>query len=137
MVTSWLQDTAKEFNPRKSICMTKNDLADLSDVFEYANHTHSFHQRSNAETSRMMEASDEEFSLDLDTCNEFVGVKDVFAYPFGLFNERNVSLLRKKGFTLAFTTETGKNDRQTDPLLLKRNAIPYFINLDAFKKIVQ
>ncbi|WP_394236834.1 polysaccharide deacetylase family protein [Niallia oryzisoli] len=137
VVTSWLQDTATEFNPEKSVCMTKTDLTDISDVFEYANHTHSFHQRTNAETSMMMEASDEEFSQDLDTCNEFVEVKDVFAYPFGLFNDRNVSLLREKGVILAFTTETGKNDRQTEPLHLKRNVIPYFINLDAFKKIVQ
>ena len=84
----------------------------------------------------MMEASDEEFVKDLDLCNEFVQVKDVFAYPFGLFNDRNVSLLKKKGFVLAFTSEKGLNDQQTDPLRLKRNAIPYFIELDAFKKII-
>jgi hypothetical protein len=69
-------------------------------------------------------------------CNEFVQVKDVFAYPFGLFNERNVDLLHKKKFSLAFTTETGKNNRETDPLHLKRNAIPFFIELEAFEKIV-
>ncbi|WP_071396525.1 polysaccharide deacetylase family protein [Bacillus tuaregi] len=136
VVTSWLQDTPKEFSPEKSVCLTKDDLADISDVFEYANHTHAFHQRSNATTSMMMEASDEELALDLDICNQFVGVKDVFAYPFGLFNERNVSLLRKKGFVLAFTSESGSNDRQTDPLLLKRNVVPYFIHLDAFQKII-
>ena len=68
--------------------------------FEYANHTKAFHQRTNESTSLMMEASDEEFARDLDLCNEFVQVKDVFAYPFGLFNDRNVSLLKKKGFVL-------------------------------------
>ena len=84
----------------------------------------------------MMEASDEEFAKDLELCNDFVQVKDVFAYPFGLYNERNVNLLKEKGFTLAFTTITGKNDRDTDPFYLKRNAIPYFVELDAFKKII-
>ena len=84
----------------------------------------------------MMEASDEAFAKDLDLCNEYVQVKDVFAYPFGLFNERNVSLLRSKGFLLAFTTETGFNNEQTDPLQLKRNVVPYFIHLDMFKKMI-
>ena len=44
VVTSWLHDTTKDYNPEKSVCMTKEDLAQISDVFEYANHTHSFHQ---------------------------------------------------------------------------------------------
>ena len=136
VVTSWLHDTEKEYTPEKSVCMTKEDLAEISDVFEYANHTDAFHQRTNESTSTIMEASDEEFARDLDLCNEFVQVKDVFAYPFGLFNDRNVSLLKKKGFALAFTSENGHNDQQTDPLRLKRNAIPYFIELDAFKKII-
>lgn len=136
VVTSWLHDTAKDYNPEKSVCMTKDDLADISDVFEYANHTNSFHQRTNETTSMMMEASDETFAKDLDLCNDYVPVKDVFAYPFGLFNERNVSLLKNKGFVLAFTTEIGHNNEQTDPLRLKRNAVPYFIELDTFKKMI-
>jgi len=136
VVTSWLHETPKEFNPQKSVCMTGEDLADMSDVFEYANHSDSFHRRTNETTSVMMDASDEEFSNDLDICNknDCIQVKDVFAYPFGLYIERNVSLLKKKGFLLAFTSDDGQNDEKTDPLLLKRNAIPYFINMNDFKK---
>ena len=126
----------KEFNPDQSVTLTKSDLEEMTDVFQYANHTNAFHQRTDEKTSMMMATSDEEFSKDLDKCNEYVQVKDVFAFPFGLYNERNVNLLKEKGFTLAFTTITGKNGRDTDPMYLKRNAIPYFVELDAFKKIV-
>jgi peptidoglycan/xylan/chitin deacetylase (PgdA/CDA1 family) len=136
VVTSWLHDEPKEFNPDQSIALTKSDLEEMIDVFQYANHTNAFHQRTDEKTSMMMATSDEEFSMDLDKCNEYVQVKDVFAFPFGLYNERNVNLLKEKGFTLAFTTTTGKNDRDTDPMYLKRNAIPYFVEPDAFKKIV-
>ena len=115
VVTSWLHNEPKEFNPEKSVSLTKEDLAEMTDVFEYANHTNAFHQRTDEKTSMMMATSDEEFAKDLDKCNEYVQVKDVFAYPFGLFNDRNVNLLKEKGFTLAFTTETGKNDRDTIP----------------------
>ncbi|GEM_PF-6800887 len=110
----------------------------MTDVFEYANHTDSFHRRSDEATSIIMSASDGEFFDDLNTCNEkdIIGTKDVFAYPFGLYNGRNVSLLREKGYSLAFTSEDGLNDEKTDPLLLKRNAIPYFIDMEAFRQII-
>lgn len=136
VVPSWLHDQPKEFNPEKSVCLTKEDLVEMEDVFEYANHTDTFHKRKNETTSMIMEASDEEFSCDLDKCNEFVQVKDVFAYPFGLFNERNIDLLRKKNFALAFTSKPGKNNRDTDPFYLHRNAVPYFMELEAFKNTV-
>lgn len=137
-VTSWLHETPKQFDPDKSVCMAESDLADIADVFEFANHTDSFHTRMNDTTSIIMVECDEEFSNDLDCCNKrkYVSGKDVFAYPFGLYNERNLSLLKNKGFLLAFTSDNGINDDNTNPLLLYRNAIPYFIDLEAFKKLL-
>ncbi|WP_428910492.1 polysaccharide deacetylase family protein [Niallia sp. Krafla_26] len=136
VVSSWLHDEKKEFNPDHSVCLTKDDLAEMADIFEYANHTDSFHQRTDLKTSIIMSTSDEEFAKDLDKCNEYVQVKDVFAYPFGLFNERNVNLLNDKGFKLAFTTQTGPNTIETETLRLKRNVVPYLMELDAFKNLV-
>ncbi|WP_112182492.1 MULTISPECIES: polysaccharide deacetylase family protein [Paraliobacillus] len=136
VVTSWLHEEVKPFDTNKSICMSKQELEEMTDVFEYANHTDSFHQRKNDSLSLMMEATDEAFAEDLGVCNEYVPVNDVFAYPFGLFTERNVSLLREKGFSLAFTCEMGNNDEHTDPLLLRRNVIPYFLDLAQFDKLI-
>ncbi|MHB8130060.1 MAG: polysaccharide deacetylase family protein [Mobilitalea sp.] len=138
VVTGWLHEVPKEFNPEKSICLAECELGDIADVFEFANHTDSFHQRTDATTSISMVASDKEFADDLDCCNskELVQGNDVFAYPFGLYAERNISLLKNKGFQLAFTSERGQNDETTDPLLLTRNAIPYFTQLEDFKKII-
>jgi hypothetical protein len=118
--------------------MGESELADIIDIFEFANHTHSFHKRLDATTSHLMVTSDEEFAVDLDICNEksYIQAKDVFAYPFGLYEERNIALLRSKGFQLAFTSQNGLNDDNTNPLLLKRNAIPYFIELEDFEKII-
>lgn len=137
VVTSWLHEEEKPFDRKKSICMSKQELNEMDDVFEYANHTDSFHQRKNESVSLIMEVTDEAFAKDLAVCNEYVSVDDVFAYPFGLFSERNVSLLKENGFSLAFTCETGNNDDHTDPLLLRRNVVPYFLDLAQFKQIVQ
>ncbi|MFB1049836.1 polysaccharide deacetylase family protein [Paraliobacillus sp. JSM ZJ581] len=136
VVTGWLHENTKTFNQKKSVCLSKQDLEDMEDVFEYANHTDAFHQRKNESVSLIMEATDEAFEKDLALCNEYVPVKDVFAYPFGLFTDRNVSLLKQNGFHLAFTCENGKNNEHTNPLLLKRNVIPYFLTIEQFKDIV-
>lgn len=137
VVTGWLNTQPKDFDPEKSICLTQNDLEEMADVFEYANHTDQFHTRTGNSMSRMQVAGDQEFSKDLDICNasSVIRAKEVFAYPFGLYSDRNVALLRNKGFRLAFTSESGRNDRKTDPLLLKRNVIPYFMVLETFRNI--
>lgn len=139
VVTNWLHDCAQEYNPNRSVCMAISELATISDVFEYANHTDSLHQRINSTTSSLILSSDEDISFDLDQCNSksFITAKDVFAYPFGIYEERNVKLLKEKGFKLAFTSLDGSNTKSTDPLLLHRNAIPYFMSIETFHKVVK
>ncbi len=138
VVTSWLHDIAKTFDPTKSICMASDELLEIADVFEYANHTDSFHTRIDRMTSNLMLSEDVEFAQDLDECNrkDYITAKDVFAYPFGLYSEGNVDLLKKKDFKLAFTSESGSNDVETDPLLLKRNAVPHFMDLCDFINLI-
>ncbi len=136
-VTGWLNTEPEAFQPERSVCLTKEELAVMEDVFEYANHTHHFHTRSDFKTSRIMTETDEAFAADLAVCNShsYISAKDTFAYPFGLFEERNVSLLSREDFKLAFTCIGGKNDKDTPPLLLRRNVIPYSADLEAFKAI--
>lgn len=138
VVTGWLHTSPKPFDPDRSVCMAQEELSDIADVFEFANHTASFHTRINAAQSILMTAGDGELSRDLELCNEksYITGKDVFAYPFGLYEDRNISLLKEKGFRLAFTSTPGKNDENTDPLLLKRNAVPYFLELNEFREML-
>lgn len=138
VVTGWLNVNREPFDPERSVCLTEEELVPMADVFEYANHTDLFHTRTGMTTSIMMEASDLELSEDLDRCNSnpLIQATNVFAYPFGLYADRNLELLRSKGFQLAFTSDNGRNDINTAPLLLKRNAIPYFMTLEAYKKLL-
>lgn len=138
VVTGWLNSEEKPFMPEKSVCLTEKNLEEMKDVFEYANHTYKFHTRKSPTLGILMEASDEDFLEDLILCNEssILSAKNVFAYPFGLYCERNVELLRNNGFNLAFTSKNGKNDKNTDPLLLRRNVIPYFMDMETFKNII-
>lgn len=137
VVTGWLHTERRPFEPEKSVCLTPEELSEMGDVFEYANHTDLFHTRAGAGVSRMMEAGDRDFGEDLDRCNKspVIQAKDVFAYPFGLYSDRNITMLKDKGFRLAFTSAGGRNDRTADPLLLKRNVIPYFMDMEAFREV--
>jgi hypothetical protein len=135
VVTGWLNIQTTPFQPEKSVCLTQKELAQMNDVFEYANHTDLFHTRSNTFTSMMMETTNMEIFEDLDRCNSnpIIGANDVFAYPFGLYTEHTGALLKEKGFCLAFTTNEGANDRNTDPLFLNRTVIPNCMEMLAFQ----
>ena len=137
VVTGWLNTKSKSFDPDHSVCLTEGDLREMADVFEYANHTDGFHRRTDEQNSAIMTAGDSELIEDLNRCNDsgVIQAKDVFAYPFGLYTERNAALLREQDYKLAFTCEKGRNDRGDDPLLLKRNVIPYFMDMATFCKI--
>ncbi len=138
VVTGWLNDQSKPFDTNHSVCLSTKELDSMTDVFEYANHTHSFHTRQNLTTNKAMVSTDLDFSNDLDYCNThpIITAPQVFAYTFGLFNDANVSVLKEKDFKLAFTTEQGKNTHDTNPLLLRRNVIPYFMDLPTFKHLL-
>lgn len=134
--TGWIFATPSLYAAEVSRPVSFPELLGMADVFTYANHTHHFHQRKGTTASRAMWESETDFILDLKKCNQFVPVKDVFAYPFGLYDEKNVATLAKEGFKLAFTTIKGRNEKETNPLELRRNVVPAQLPLAAFKEIV-
>ncbi len=137
VVTGWLNAQQKRFTPEHSVCMTPEELKQMTDVFEYANHSHAFHTRQDVKTSRMMVEDDQGLIADLKECSAhpLIQAKQAFAYPFGLYSAQNVTLLREQGFRLAFTCEPGRNEHKTDPMLLKRNVIPYMMDMETFRHV--
>jgi peptidoglycan/xylan/chitin deacetylase (PgdA/CDA1 family) len=131
----WLFDEPKEYSTVRSVCLSKEELNLMSDVFEYANHTKALHTRKDNLTA-IQTADKDVFMKDLKACDDFVDVKNIFAYPFGAFIEENLEWLREAGTLLAFTSEGGKNTKEKDPLRLYRNAVILHFGLDSFKEII-
>lgn len=136
--TGWVFTEKVSYQENYSRVVSFAELKEMSDVFTYANHTDHFHQRQGREKSRLMWENTPDVTADLKACNhyELITAKDVFAYPFGLYDESNVQLLKSLGFQLAFTTLTGMNTATTNPLELKRNVVPAGLTLAQFKKIL-
>lgn len=102
VVSGWLHQEKQGFDPSKSVCLSQMELQELSDVYDFANHSHSMHTRINPETSALLISTDSEIIEDITTCGELelVNHKDVFAYPFGLYHEKTLST----GITSQFNT---------------------------------
>ncbi len=130
----WLFDEPKEDSPGRSVCLSREELEIMSDVFEYANHTKALHTRKDNLTA-LQTVDKNTFIEDIKACEEFVSVKHMLAYPFGVHTEENIKWLKEIGTLLAFTSESGKNTKETDPLKLHRNAVILHYDLEKFKAI--
>lgn len=144
VVLDWLFDGEQEYSPRSSVCMSKGELAQLRDTFEFANHTRSLHTWMGAQPAapRIAQtaaqvADAESFTRDIMACEEFVTAKGVFAYPFGVYDEMMIKRLQGLGFKLAFTTQPGRNDAGTNPLALHRDAVVLNMDSDNFAQMME
>lgn len=137
VVSGWAFDQAPAaYDPSRSQVLSWQEIDELSDVFEFANHTHELHQLVEPGVNGVMTASLAELKADLDRCQAYVQHQDTFAYPFGFYNEQLVSHLETLGFRYAFTTKVGVNNRQTPTLLLNRSLVYTQMPFEQFKKIV-
>ncbi|MBS4538386.1 polysaccharide deacetylase family protein [Clostridium sp. D2Q-11] len=135
VVKDWIFDEKQDNSKTKSVCLSKEELEQMRDVFEYANHTKSLHTRMDGRAA--LETIDKiSFLKDLRSCEEFVSTKNAFAYPFGVYTDENIDWLKEEGFMLAFTSEEGKNTKETNPYKLHRDGILLNYNLEKFKSIL-
>lgn len=132
----WVFEEEDSYREEFSQVLCFKELEEMADVFTYANHTNHFHQRKGIEESRIMWESEASFSQDLKEGNRYVEEQDVFAYPFGLYNQNNVKTLADLNFKLAFTTKPGLNTRKTPPLELHRSIISEGLPLEKFREIL-
>jgi len=136
VVLGWLFDEAQEYRRDYSVCMSKDELLSISDVFEYGNHTNLLHTRKGKETALLTE-SKEIILSDLSKCEAFVNTKKIFAYPFGFYKKENVDWLKEFGTLLAFTSDDGYNTKDTNPLELHRNACLLNLSINDFINMLE
>ena len=137
VVKGWLFSEKKAYHPEYSRCLSVDEVEEMSDVFETANHTTYFHKRKGTTLSQPMWETKKRVKEDILECNQLVTHKDVFAYPFGLYNQETVTTLEEMAFQLAFTTKSGWNSLDTSPLELHRDVIPEAMSIQTFQLLMK
>lgn len=135
VVSDWLFEQKKNYSPLESTCLSKNELREMSDLFEYANHSAGLHKRKN-EITDLEKVDKRTFINDTKRCAEFIDHQNVYAFPFGKYTDKIVKYLKELNYKLAFTTNAGANNLNTNPLELNRSAVLLNYELENFKKIL-
>ena len=80
--------------------------------------------------------SKEEALADLKKSIEITGNKDVFAYPFGDYNDECKKIVEEAGFSCAVTTRQGRAMPGDDPYSLPRQRMGNDQTMDTFRALV-
>ena len=114
-----------------------DEIMEASDIFDYGNHTHSFHQRNDDEVSYLEAYDSEKVKEDLATANEWLGHSIAFAAPYGEYNPTTLDILRHLNMKMAFTTEHGYAEPSQHLLEIPRKAIFPFYTMVDFINIIE
>ena len=136
VVSGWVFNESSDVNASCSQVMSWEQLNSMSDVFEYANHTHHLHNLVHPGVNGLMTVTFNDLKADLEQCQAHVQHQDTFAYPFGFYNQEVVENLKQLGFNYAFTTQVGPNNRATPTLELNRAMVYHQIPFVRFKELV-
>lgn len=134
VVLDWLFEQKEPYSTSESVCLSKKELSQMKDVFEYANHSAALHKRKN-ELTDLQIVDKETFINDTQRCEDYINSKKVYAFPFGEYTEDLVEALADLNYQLAFTTKAGTNNLNINPLKLRRNAVLLNYELNDFEKI--
>lgn len=122
IVTSWAQPDSKY---------------DTS-ILSYESHSNNMHRGGcKGGHGGIFQCLDEKDALlDLTTSKKIANNATVFCYPFGDVTDNEISLVKKAGYLMAFTTKGGRIKPGMNKYTLPRVRISGGISLDTFKKLV-
>lgn len=114
-----------------------HELKEASDIFDYGNHTHSFHEWTETGVSYLEAYDGERVKEDLAAANEWLGYNSAFAAPYGEYNPETLDILRDLEIKMAFTVESGYADPSQHILEIPRFGMYPFYTIEDFIYILE
>ena len=120
LLTGFVEDKPQEYAVRAVQYLSWQEVAKMSDVFEYGCHTDNLHRLTPSGKGILTAASPMEIAADLALARQKMGSVSYYCYPYGHYTERTMETLEREGIKLAFTIGTEHVKRGDEPLRLKR-----------------
>ncbi len=136
LITSKISDKNENYKPSKMQYLSKDEILQSKNVFEFASHTHNMHKRDKTTNEPFLKLkSEKEIIYDIQESLKHAD-KPYFAYPYGSYNKKVCNILAKAGIIAAFSTHKGKIRQGSNLYELKRNTIEENYSDEKFKKII-
>ncbi|SDE28735.1 Polysaccharide deacetylase [Bacillus wiedmannii] len=135
VVTSRLTDKEEVFDSKKIQPLSKHEINKMKDVFEFGSYTHDLFKLGKNGEAYLVSQPDSVVKEDLSMSKSILKT-DYFAYPFGEYNEKSISLLNGIKFNLAFTNNQGYANRTNKLMEIKRFPISPEVDMKKFSEVL-
>ena len=124
----------KIFSPDRLQHISAFKLDDYRDVFEFGCHTYDMHRKID-NRAVLVNSNRDEVTQDLLKNKELICSR-YFSYPYGIYNEEAIRILKDNGYKLAFTVNRGYVTAKSNKYKLQRFSISPSLTMKEFEKIV-
>ena len=136
VITGRIDRDPRDYDPLDAQFLTPEEIESSTDVFDYAGHTHKFHERDGNGDAFLISKPKEEVYEDIEKSLEIVRSNTAFAYPFGEYNDETLEVLEELDVELAFTIKDGMAKPDNSLLEIPRRGIYPGTTMDIFKLLI-
>lgn len=136
VITGRIDRDSREYDPLDAQFLTPEEIESSTDVFDYASHTHKFHERDGNGDAFLVSKPKEEIYDDIETSIDIVRTNTAFAYPFGAYDDETLEVLEELDVELAFTIKDGMAKPGGSLLEIPRRGIYPGTTMDIFELLI-
>ncbi|UAC49813.1 polysaccharide deacetylase family protein [Bacillus aquiflavi] len=137
LITGNIDKKPRDYDPSDAQYLSHEDITKGSNVFNYASHTHKFHEKDENNEAFLVSKDKKSITKDLEKSIKIIGDNTAFAYPFGAYDDETLDILKQQGVKIAFTViDKGMAHPSDDFLQIPRRGIYPSTTIDIFKNLV-
>ncbi|MTH54582.1 polysaccharide deacetylase family protein [Bacillus mangrovi] len=137
LITSEIRRSKEGYYPEKVQFASAPELETAADVFDYASHTHDYHQTDQQNAAFLVSRTEKEIVEDLNYSIAMLGGAEALAYPYGEKDRESVHAARKAGFQLGFSVNSGTAVPGKKLMEIPRNVIQSTTSMEDFIYLIE
>ncbi|PFL18624.1 transcriptional regulator [Bacillus cereus] len=134
LITAKLADKEEALDSTKLQRISKKNMEEMKDVFDYGSHTDDMHKKVK-NVAKIIEGSKDEVKKDFEKSENLLHT-NAFAYPFGKYNSTDLEILKELDFKFAFTIESKYATQESKSLEIGRFGMFPYTSQKQFIQIV-